>query len=111
MRTEPGKIYGSVAKFWHKRSLSTSPPSLASSGLIFEFFTEDCDGLRERTCTDAESSLDDARFAADVLREVEDCRLPLAKRTHYLKPHDGRICGFQRFKTPHWTDQLLQLAM
>jgi hypothetical protein len=49
-----------------------------SSRLEVEPFTDDCDGLRERSGTDAESAFDDARLAADVLREVEDCGLALA---------------------------------
>jgi len=70
---------GSVAKFRHgRRTSATLPYPQASSGLGFESFTDDCDGLRERTGTNAESALDDARLAADVLREVEDRRLALA---------------------------------
>jgi len=70
---------GSVAKFRHgRRTFATLPYPQASSGLGFESFTDDCDGLRERTGTNAESALDDARLAADVLREVEDRRLALA---------------------------------
>jgi hypothetical protein len=51
--------------------------SQTSSRLGFESFIDDCDGFRERTGTDAESAFDNARLAADVLREVEDCRLAL----------------------------------
>jgi hypothetical protein len=58
------------------RDVALSPE--ASSRLEFELFTDDCDGLRERTGPDAESAFDDARLAADVLREVEDRRLALA---------------------------------
>ena len=49
-----------------------------SSRLEVEPFTDDCEGLRERSGTDAKSALDDARLAADVLCEVEDRRLALA---------------------------------
>jgi len=49
-----------------------------SSSWEIEAFTDDCDGLRERTGSDAESAFDDARLAVDVLREVEDRHLALA---------------------------------
>ena len=49
-----------------------------SNKLAVEPVTDDCDGLRERTGTDAESAFDNACLAADVLREVEDRRLALA---------------------------------
>lgn len=45
-----------------------------SSRLETKPFTKEGDGLRERAGTEAESALDDARFAADILREVEDRR-------------------------------------
>jgi len=37
--------------------------------LDFESFADHCDGLRERTGTEAESAFDDARLAADILGE------------------------------------------
>jgi hypothetical protein len=46
--------------------------------LDFESFTENCDGPRERTSTEAEGALDDVCLAADVLREVEGRRLAFA---------------------------------
>jgi hypothetical protein len=46
--------------------------------LDFESFTDHCDGLRERRGTEAKSAFDDARLAADVVREVEDRRLAFA---------------------------------
>ncbi len=49
-----------------------------SSRLDVQPFTEDCDGLRERTDTDAEGAFDNARLAADVVGEVEERRLTLA---------------------------------
>jgi hypothetical protein len=49
--------------------------------LDFESFTDNCGGLRERTGTEAESAFDDARLAADVLREVEDRHLAFAYRS------------------------------
>jgi Domain of unknown function (DUF4158) len=49
-----------------------------SSGLVFEFFTDECDGFRERTGTDAKRAFDDTRLAADILREVEGRCLALA---------------------------------
>jgi hypothetical protein len=50
----------------------------ASSRLEFELFRDDCGCLGECTGTDTESSFDDARLAANVLRKVEDRRLALA---------------------------------
>lgn len=49
-----------------------------SSSLEFEVFTEQSDGLRERTGTDSESAFDDASFTADVSCEIKDCGLALA---------------------------------
>ena len=49
-----------------------------SSRLNVKFFTKDRDSFRERTGTDAEGAFHNARFAADVLGEVEDGRLTLA---------------------------------
>jgi hypothetical protein len=72
------KAAGSVAKFRHGRRASKTlryPETLRR--LDFEPFTDDCDGLRERTGTETESAFDDARLAADVSREVEDRRLAL----------------------------------
>jgi hypothetical protein len=40
--------------------------------------TDESNGLRDRTGTDAETAFDDASFTTDVLREVEDRRLALA---------------------------------
>ena len=74
-------------------------------------FPDEWDGIRERTGSDAKRAFDYASLPVDVLREVEDCRLALAQRTHHLKPPDGRIGGLQRFETPHWTNQLLQLTV
>lgn len=71
--------FGSVAKFRHgRRTSATLPYPRASGRLGFESLADDCDGLRERTGTDTECALDDARLAANVLREVEDRRLALA---------------------------------
>ena len=36
---------------------------------------------------------------------------PLRRARMTLKPCDRRIGGLQRLEAPHWTDQLLQLAM
>jgi hypothetical protein len=47
--------------------------------LDFESFTDHHHNLRQRTGTDAESAFDDARLAADVLREVEDRRVAFAR--------------------------------
>ncbi len=79
--------------------------------LEFELFTNECDGVRERTCTDAKRSFANACLAMGVLRDVEDRRLALAQCAHHLKPPDGRVGGLQRFETPHRTYQLLQFAM
>ena len=49
-----------------------------SSRLRLEALTDDCDDLSERTGTEAESAFNDAHFAMDVLREVEDRRLALS---------------------------------
>ena len=49
-----------------------------SSRLNVKLVTKDRDSFRERTDTDAEGAFDNARFAADVLGEVEDGRLTLA---------------------------------
>jgi hypothetical protein len=43
-----------------------------SSRLEFELLTDECDGLRERTGTDARRAFNNARLAADILRKVED---------------------------------------
>ena len=61
------------------------PSIQTSSRLEVEFFTDQSDGLCERTGTDAESAFDDASFTADVTREVEDCCLALAEGPHHLK--------------------------
>ena len=50
----------------------------ASSRLEFELFRDDCGRLGGSTGTNSESSFDDARLAANVLRKVEDRRLVLA---------------------------------
>jgi hypothetical protein len=74
-----GTLGGSVAKIrLGRRASETLPDPQRSSRLEVEPFTDDCDGLRERRGTDAESAFDDARLAADVLREVEDRGLALA---------------------------------
>jgi hypothetical protein len=49
-----------------------------SSGLEVERFTDERDDLRKRRGADAERAFDNARFAVDVAREVEDRRLALA---------------------------------
>ena len=49
-----------------------------SGSLQFERFTEERDCLRERTGAHTESSFDNARFAANVSREMEGSSLPLA---------------------------------
>ncbi len=74
-----GSFSGSVAKFRHRRRASKTlryPQTLCR--LEFESFTDNCDGLSERTGTEAESAFDDTRLAADVLREVEGRRLAFA---------------------------------
>ncbi len=58
--------------------MSETLPTQALSSLELEAFTDESDGLREHTGTDAESAFDNAGFTADVLREVEDRRLALA---------------------------------
>jgi hypothetical protein len=63
---------------WTEGVQEVLPCPQTSSRLEAEPFTDDCDGLRECTGTDAESAFYDARRAADVLREVEDRRLALA---------------------------------
>jgi hypothetical protein len=85
------------------------PPAAALRRL--ELFPDDGDDLRERPGADSEGAFDDACLTADVLRDVEDCRLALAKSTHHLKSRDGRIGGLQRLETPDRTDQWLQLAL
>ncbi len=47
-------------------------PGAASRRLEFELFTDDCNGLGERTCPDAKGAFDAACLTADVLRDVED---------------------------------------
>jgi len=70
---------GSVAKSRHGRGWPGRCRSFqASSRFEFELFSDDCDGLRERTGADSESAFDDTRLAANVLRKVEDRRLALA---------------------------------
>jgi hypothetical protein len=52
--------------------------SPTSSSLEINSLTDESNGLRDRTGTDAETAFDDASFTTDVLREVEDRRLALA---------------------------------
>ena len=66
---------GFVAKFRHGRRASrTLRYPETSCRLEFESVTDNCNSLRERTGTEAESAFNDARLATYILREVEDRR-------------------------------------
>ena len=43
-------------------------------------------------------------FAADVVGDIEDGRLTLAKGAHHLKSHDGCVGCLQRLEAPHGAD-------
>ena len=77
IRVNPS-ISGSVANSRRDGRSPIGCPTHTSSSLEFEVFSENSDGLLERTGTDAESAFDDASFTADVSCEVEDCGLALA---------------------------------
>jgi hypothetical protein len=47
-------------------------------GVFLGSVANHCDGLRERTGTEAESAFDDARLDANVSGKVEDHRLAFA---------------------------------
>ena len=57
------------------RDITLAP---TSRRLECELLTDECDGLRERAASDAESAFDNARLTVDVLSEIEDRRLALA---------------------------------
>ena len=50
-----------------------------SGSLQFECFVEGCKALRKRGASDAECAFDNARFAANIAREVESPGCPLRK--------------------------------
>jgi hypothetical protein len=74
----PRQLRGSVAKTSLDGGVRNVAQPRTLRRLEFESFTDNGDGLRERTGTEAESSFDDARLAAVVVREVEGRRLAFA---------------------------------
>ena len=76
LRLRPVRAYRLCCKIqtWLCRS-RRCPTSQISSKLEIEPLSDDCDGFRERTGINAESALNNARLAANVLRETDDCGL------------------------------------
>ncbi len=60
------------------RMSESSPCHRRQAGWTLSLFTEDFDGLRKRTETDAEGAFDNTCLTTDVLGNLEEGRLSLA---------------------------------